>query len=328
MELLDGNKNVIGTKRLSGANVQTHNLSDFGLKVTDEIRSKNCVERDVEGTAEKTAQAVLARQGTNEWMQIGTKHHSFAKDHAVLGSKPGWGTQVVSHGFKREYFAPFQKAHILLPRRSRRAGQSFRPGGRQLWQRRVRAVGRRPGQGLLHVLEREPRKGFPRPFSPGILRGYSAPHRRPVPKAREKVRWLLRFDHEHDHRRLRESVLVDGRCVAAGRYGKCDLVLPLDRDTDDLPVRLQCVRGQRGKHGEVHWGALPWLQRQVRVVRIKKNRRRISRTTAARRTRTTTCTTFCRLQPRRVQQVSACKLEVPKKKCSGLAIEKLSPSIL
>ena len=50
-----------------------------------------------------------------------------------------------------------RKAHIL-PRRSRRAGQSVCPRRRQFQKRRVRAVGRRPGQGLLHVLEREPRQ--------------------------------------------------------------------------------------------------------------------------------------------------------------------------
>ena len=164
-----------------------------------------------------------------------------------------------------------RKAQILLPRRSRRADVPIRPRRRYEFQkRRVRAVGRRPGQGLLHVLEREPRQGFPRPLSPGILRKHSPRHRRPVPKAREKVRRLLRFDHEHDHRRLRESVLVDGRVRGRRQVRKVRPALPLDRDTDDLPVRVQCARRQRGQYGQVHWGSLQWLQRQVRVLRVKK----------------------------------------------------------
>ena len=163
-----------------------------------------------------------------------------------------------------------RKDQILLPRRPGRADVPIRPRRRELCQRRVRAVGRRPGQGLLHVLEREPRQGLPRPFSPGILRGYSAPHQRPVPKAREKVRRLLRFDHGHDHRRLRESVLVDGRVRRRRQVRKVRPVLPLDHQADDLPVRVQRVHGQRGQRGQVHGRALQWLQRQVRVLRVKK----------------------------------------------------------
>ena len=97
---------------------------------------------------------------------------------------------------------------------------------------------------------------IPRPFSPGILRGYSARHRRPVPKAREKVRGYCKFDHEHDHRRLRESVLVDGRVRGRRQVRKVRPALPLDHQADDLSVRVQRLRRQRGQYGQVHWGAL------------------------------------------------------------------------
>ena len=130
---------------------------------------KNCIQRDVRGNAEKECtvgncsarhQRVDADRHETPPVRQGPRRLGIQARVGNAGRLPRVQTGIL--------LRLSRKAHILLPRRSRRADVSVCPRRQYEFQkRRVRAVGRRPGQGLLHVLEREQWQRIPSAFFTG-----------------------------------------------------------------------------------------------------------------------------------------------------------------
>ena len=111
-------------------------------------------------------------QGTNEWMQIGTETPPVRQGPRRLGiqARSGGTRGRLPRVQAGDTFAPFPKSPDTAAatvqangRRTRLSKATIRISKTK--NELQRAVGRRAGQGLLHVLEREPWQGFPRPFS-------------------------------------------------------------------------------------------------------------------------------------------------------------------